>query len=252
MRYNELQQMYELETTYWWFVARRRLVRSLIRQYVTETSPKTLDVGCGTGGTMAVLGDVGRMWGCDISPDALHFCRRQDLRGLVCCAAQGLSFCDESFDVVLSCDVLEHVAEDGQAMLEMYRILRPGGIGIITVPALQRLWSSHDEVLHHLRRYHKKTLREQLAEAGFRIVKLTYAVTSLLPVIVTYRLWQKVLGRGAPGIGIVVVRPLLNRFLIGLLGIESWVLRWVGLPWGCSLVAVVTKPGGDASRETSR
>ncbi len=244
--------MYELETTYWWFVARRRLVRALIHQYVKSNSPKILDVGCGTGGTMAVLSDGGEVWGCDVSSEALGFCRQRDLERLACCDAQALSFCDESFDVVLSCDVLEHVPHDDRAMGEMYRVLRPGGIAIITVPALQRLWSSHDEVLHHLRRYHKAPLRKQLTAAGFRVLRLTYAVSFLLPVMFVFRFLQKVIGQQGPEIGVVVVPPLLNRLLTGLLSLESHILRRLGLPGGCSLVAVASKPRSETSSEASR
>ena len=249
MRYNELREMYELETTYWWFVARRRLMRALIRQYVKSNSPRILDVGCGTGGTMTELADVGKTWGCDISPDALAFCRQRSLDSLACCDAAAIAFRDETFDVVLSCDVLEHVPDDERATHEMYRVLRPGGVGIVTVPALRWLWSSHDEVLHHLRRYHKGPLGERLSAAGFRTLKLTYAVSFLLPVIALLRLLQKWLGRRAPQVGVILVHPSLNRLFIDLLGIESHLLRWVGLPLGCSLVAVVQKPARESSCE---
>ncbi len=241
MRYNELKQMYQLEETYWWFVGRRRLVRDLICDYGRSDQLKILDAGCGTGGTMQAIGDMGEVWGCDISRDALQFCRQRGLEKLVRCRVEDLQFADDSFDIVVSCDVLEHIPDDATALREMHRVLRADGLGVITLPALKFLWSSHDEILGHLRRYHKRGLRELLVDAGFEVIKLTYAVTFLLPVIIGYRLGQKILSRRGAQTGLVAVSPLVNHLFVALLQAESYLIRQAALPWGASLVAVVRK-----------
>ncbi len=205
-----LKQMYELEDTYWWFVARRRLVRSLIGKYAGTSPLKILDAGAGTGALMCSLADLGEVWGCDISPDALAFCQQRGLEDLVECSVERLDFPDNAFDVLTGCDVIEHVEDDNQALREFHRVLRPGGIAVLTVPALQWLWSPHDEVLGHLRRYHRKPLRRKLQAAGFEELKLTYVTSFLLPLMVVHRMWIRFVGAGARETGITPV-PWLFR-----------------------------------------
>jgi len=244
-----LKQMYELEDSYWWFVARRRLVRSFISRHTEGSQLKILDAGAGTGALMAMMADRGEVWGCDISPEALAFCRQRGLENLVECSIERLKFPDNTFDVLTSCDVIEHVADDNQALREFYRVLRPGGVAILTVPALGWLWSPHDEVLGHLRRYHREPLRRMLHAAGFQELKLTYVVSFLLPLMVIHRLWLRLTGGGAPRIGITPVPYTIDRLFLGVQQFESLLVHTTGLPWGASLVAVVRKPYSPEKRE---
>jgi len=150
--------MYDLEEVYRWFIRRRRLVSALVAGYSPAVRPRILDVGCGTGGTLVAVREQGQTIGCDQSPDALRLCRQRRLRNLVASRAESLAFRSGSVDVVLSCDVLEHIARDDLALAEMCRVLAPGGILIATAPAYPGLWSSHDEILGYLRRYTRRAL----------------------------------------------------------------------------------------------
>ncbi len=242
MEYPQLKQMYELEESYWWFVARRKLVRDLVARHSAGADIKVLDAGAGTGGTMQALADLGEVWGCDLSPQALAFCRQRGLDRLVQCSVEELEFADSTFDAVTSCDVIEHVEHDQQALGEIYRVLRPGGVAVITVPALRFLWSSHDEVLHHLRRYNRRPLSRMLRLAGFEELKLTYVVSFLMPLMVIHRLFMKIIRRGPPRIGITLMPGCINRLFLAVQQLESFFVHATGLPWGASLVAVVRKP----------
>ncbi len=239
MLVEQLEEMYHLEDSYWWFVARRRLVRRLAQQYMRQRPLRMLDIGCGTGGTMQVMADLGEIWGCDISQSALRMCRRRGLSHLVCCRAEQLAFADAGFDVVLSCDVLEHVKDDELALREMCRVLRPDGYAIITVPAHQWLWSGHDEVLHHLRRYSRRQLAAKLRRAGLRPVKLTWAVSVLFIPLVLYRLQERLRRRKPPPrTGLVRLPGWLNSLCIKLLDLETWLSLHAGMPPGATLVCV--------------
>jgi len=241
MRRSELLEMYELEDSYWWFVARRRMVRGLIERYAPEREElRVLDAGCGTGGTLVALESLGETWGCDMSAEALAMCRERGLSRLRQSRVEQLEFEDESLDVVVSCDVLEHVEEDATAMAEMARVLRPGGICVLTVPAHRYLWSEHDEALGHIRRYETRELVHLVEGAGLKIEKLTKAVALALPPIIAYRALKRLLPSGGdrPKTALVRLPRPMNRTLIAFLDFESFLMRYISLPIGASLVAV--------------
>jgi len=246
MRREQLEEMRELEDEYWWFVGRRRMVRDLVRRHMSgRESLRVLDAGCGTGGTLAALEGVGELWGCDISTEALGMCRLRGLDRLVQSSVEALDFDDASFDVVISCDVLEHVEDDAGAMRELARVLRPGGICVLTLPAYKWLWSEHDEALGHLRRYVAGEVRKLVEGAGLGMEKFTGAVALALPMIVLYRMFTRLTRRkrdDAARTSLVLLPGPVNGMLIRLLDLENLLMRRLRLPWGASLVAVARKP----------
>jgi len=248
MRATELQKMRDLEDTYWWFVGRRRLVRDLVDRFAPDVEPRViLDAGCGTGGTLCHLQGAGELWGCDLSSEALRLCRARGFGNLAESSVESLDFPDEHFDVVISCDVIEHVPADERAMAEMARVLRPGGILILTVPAHRWLWSGHDEALDHQRRYESRPLRELIEGAGLQIELFSKAVAITMPAVLLSVAARRVawaFGRKrerAQQTALFALPGPINRLLIWLLDIEAWLMRYVSLPIGASLVVVARK-----------
>lgn len=246
MRTREYEEIYSLEDSYWWFVGRRRLVRQLLERHRPEAPApmQILDVGCGTGGTMKALEDAGEVYGCDASPTALRFCKERGFRRLFCTIAEKLALGDNSFDVVVNCDVLEHIEDDRGALGQMYRVLRPGGLLILTVPAHPYLWSEHDEALAHLRRYTRREFTDKLQEAGYRIEKLSAAVSFVFPGILAFRLLQRLFRNPSdePKTDLRILPGPINTFLVKLLHIETEMMKYTNLPIGTSFVAVAQKP----------
>ena len=245
MRPAELAKMFELEDTYWWFVARRELVRELLLQCRPKHADAAiLDVGCGTGATLAAVDDLGAVLGIDRSPEALQFCQKRGLWRLIRATGEALPVAASSVDVVLALDLLEHIRDDGAAVGEFARVLRPGGVLIATVPARPELWSEHDEALDHLRRYRAARLRQILVDAGFHIRKLSPVITALLLPIGALRLAQRILPRkrGAPETAFIIPPKCINWLLTAILRLERVWLRRFNLPVGVSLVAVARKP----------
>jgi len=253
MRPAELEKMFLLEDSYWWYVARRELAVLLIERFLSRprgisrrtSSVRILDVGCGTGGMLKELAAFGLAIGLDRAPEALARCRRRSGAPLVRGAAEGLPFPAGSFDLVTALDLLEHLDDDEAGLREIARVLRPGGLAVLTVPACPLLWSEHDEALDHRRRYLARPLRRLLARAGLRVEFLSYAILQLFPVILAFRLLQRCLrgDRRRPKTALIALPPLLNRLLIYLLRLESWLLLRFPLPLGVSLVAVARWPG---------
>lgn len=130
--------IYRAELTHWWFRARRQIVAAMLRRFAPKKRPlQIIDVGCGMGASFTMLAEFGKVIGADFSSAALAYSRTRTSLPLVAAALPSLPFPDDSFDVVTAMDVIEHIEDDLSAVREMWRVCRPGGILLVTVPALQ-------------------------------------------------------------------------------------------------------------------
>src|SRR5207302_6326792 len=190
MNVEEYERMYRLEDSYWWFVGRHNLVLGFLRaKYRGRKDLTILDIGCGTGAMSQKLRPLGSVVSADFSPLALQFSRKRGLDRLCASDAVRLPFRDQSFDLVVALDTLEHISDDQAALCEFQRVLKSGGRVIATVPAYQSLWSQHDVALMHFRRYVAREVAERFASARLRVEKLSYAMTALFPAVWLYRRW---------------------------------------------------------------
>lgn len=239
----DYEQMNKFEGEYWWHVGRRIILGRLIGKYAAsfKNDLSILDVGCGTGGNFGVLEKFGNVIGADSSDFALQFCRRQN-KNVKLVSGNVLPFPDGSFDIVTLFDVLEHIEKEEEMINECRKVLKQGGKAVITVPAYESIWSRHDEIMGHHRRYRKKMLREKFEKAGFRTVKISYCITSMFPVIFIVRLLSRIFPPQKNGRKTYSkTSGPLNRILIELLRAESFLLEAVDLPFGCSVAAVFEK-----------
>jgi SAM-dependent methyltransferase len=251
MNLEEYEQMYRLEDRHWWFLARRDLLDLALRAFPLRNkgrAPRVLDVGCGTGGTMERLRTLGgEPVGLDVEPLALAFCRARGHSRLLLGSATTLPFTDNAFDAVIALDVLEHIDDDAAAAREIGRVLAPGGVLYVSVPAYQSLWSGHDVALMHRRRYVARQLEHVLRDAGgLQIERLTYVISALLPAAWLVRRLQKLLRpNAAPRADVALPHfTLMNRLLRAFLAMEGKMALRVGLPFGLTVFAVARKPGG--------
>jgi SAM-dependent methyltransferase len=235
--------MYRLESSYWWYVARRKLLSWGLKAAIRDAHPeRILDVGCGTGLNQSVLKEFGAVTSLDSSPEALDFSRSRGVDNLICGSAEEMPFAPESFDVITALDVLEHVDNDNLALQQIARVLGRDGLLFITVPAYGFLWSEHDEALHHRRRYSAYELRNKLTAAGLEVERITYFITLLFFPILVIRIWQNLFKKSVePKTSHVILPGWLNALLIGVLGCERFLLRFVNLPLGVSLVCWARK-----------
>ncbi len=241
----EYERLFQNEDQYWWYVSRRELVTGLIdRLPLVSRGGRAvlLDVGCGTGATTDALRRHGTVIGVDPSPLALEACTRRALANLVQGTAESLPMKDGVVDVIVATDILEHLEDDRAALAEFFRVLRPGGYAVVTVPAYRFLWSDHDRALMHKRRYVAGELLERSRDAGFRVVQGSYAVCFLLPLALGRLLRKRSRADQPPRAQITPVPRWLNTLLIRLQRVEAAMVRRMSLPWGLTVLAVLQKP----------
>lgn len=246
MEKREYDVMYNIEDTYWWYVGLRDLVFSSVntfRRNSNGTSLKILDAGCGTGAVLQRLRDYGESYGIDSSEEALEFCRRRGLDHVIEASVTDLPFADHFFDIVISLDVLYHlwVESDLEALKELYRVLRNGGILILNLPAYDFLRSAHDTAIYTGHRYLEDELKRKVEQADFHIAKITYRNAMLFPLFFVVRLlkrWGK--GKNTRS-DLKPLSLLLNRFLTKMLFLENRLLRHIDFPFGLSVFCLARK-----------
>jgi SAM-dependent methyltransferase len=245
MDWPEFEQTWAQETSHWWFVARKQLALALLNRWVCPgPDSRILDVGCGTGGNLMWLAQLGQVQGLDVSPIAIYFTRRRADWPLAQASALSIPYPDQSFDLVTVFDVLYHrwVSDDSQVVAELWRVLKPGGWLLLTDAALPVLWSRHDERFYARQRYRLTTIRDKLLVAGFEPRVCSYTNFLLLPVVTMIRVLENRSrdrhavehGWSPPG--------WLNGLLIGVRRLETgWVQRQRRLPVGSSIVCLSEK-----------
>lgn len=237
---------HQLEEQHWWFASRRDMVFDIIRQLQLPTEASILEIGCSGGPLLLALRAAGyhHLQGIDVSEKGIALARERGLTEVAVMDGAHLDFADASFDLVIASDVLEHIEDEAQAVREWQRVLRPGGRLIVFVPAHQYLWSSHDEVNHHFRRYSAQTLRKALTGASLRVERLAFWNFALyFPTAIT-RLLQRVLPKpSGPATGDLLRVPrLANAGLLRWIKSENRLLRFLNFPVGVSVFALAQKP----------
>ncbi|MDP2684186.1 MAG: class I SAM-dependent methyltransferase [bacterium] len=241
----EYKLLFDAEKVGFWPVARREILREKILKYQKNNeSKKILDIGCGPGGNILLLKEFGHVTGLDFSEEALKFAKTNNFDSLVQASATNIPFIDASFDMVTSLDVLEHIQDDNTAIQEALRVLKPGGMYVVTVPAYQALWSQHDVSMHHIRRYLKSELLSKLNKVGFEIDYHTYFIMLSVPIrilqILKDKLFKNNLSRDKVSNKVEYSGPV-NSFLLFLLRIEKIMLRYVKVPFGTSILVIARK-----------
>lgn len=239
------QHIQNVEQNHWWYVARRKIIFDWIFQTLADySSPKLLDVGCGTGFNIEYLQANGykQVTGLDFSLEALSFCRSRQLSNLSCSDGTRPPFPSATFDVIVALDLIEHLADDVQALQELARLLKPSGSLVIFTPAFNFLWGLQDEVSHHYRRYTADELRYKLEMAGLHIYKLTYANTFLFPLIWAGRTALRWSGNNFQGTSENDLHPgWSNNLLQTIFAAERPLLRHINFPFGVSLLCIAKK-----------
>jgi SAM-dependent methyltransferase len=240
------QSLLRAEEEHYWFRGRRRILRRLIAGLPLPTDPAILDVGCGGGRFLVDLARFGRVEAIEPSATSYEVARARGVGDVIQAPVEELALDGERYDLITCLDVIEHVADDVAGFRRMIEVAQPGAFMVVTVPAFNWLWSEHDRLNHHYRRYATRSLVSSAQQAGWQPVRTTYFNFVLLAPAAVYRLIEGIGARAlqpASRTVLTATPPLLSRLLELPLRVESALLgAGVRIPLGLSLLGVFRAP----------
>lgn len=233
-------RMAEIDRTHWWFVARRRIIATLIGKYRPKAGPlRILEVGAGTGSNLELLQRYGQVDAIEPDDDARAFAERRSGLKIKGGYLPHVPLDDGAYDLIVLLDVLEHIPGDVEALTYLGAKLAPGGRILVTVPGAPWMWSAHDVAHHHQRRYTGAQLRAVFERAGLRPRYRSHFNSVLFPLIAAVRALGKLTGKEG-GDDAMPSKPV-NAILAALFGAERHWVASVPVPFGVSIAMVAEK-----------
>jgi len=231
------------ERNHWWSRVRNNLIFDLIKNYNGDINSEIFDYGCGSGYLVKQLQIKGfNSHGGDISAEAINAGRNDGIANLAVLNDYGINHPDNKFNFVLAMDVLEHLEDEGVAIREIERALKPGGVAIITVPAYKFLWGIQDDVSHHFRRYSMHAIVKAVKDnSGLAVVRKTYFNAFLFPAIAVVRLISRFFNIKNRQSDFDMNSRVVNNICYGIFDSERKLLEYLNFPFGVSILLVVKK-----------
>jgi|SRR3989338_2684551 len=236
----------EINESHWWFKGRMKILESIFEKFLggkgNGGQMQILDVGCGTASYFRILEKYGNVSGTESSQEVIDELKNKGLKNTFFRAELPGMKLGRAFDCITAFEILEHIEEDKKAVVDIYAHLNNGGLLIGTVPAFKWLWSRHDELAHHKRRYTGYELKNKLEEAGFKVMKISYYNTFLFPIAAPVRLLKKtILKNVVPISDFKATAGPFDKIFENVFAFERHWLKRFNFPLGFSLLFVASK-----------
>jgi SAM-dependent methyltransferase len=240
---NELfDEMYKVETQHWWFVARRKIISSVIKRLKLGINSKIMDAGCGNGDNLGLLSSYGEIVAIERDNNALVRAQARHVGRVVKGELPDNIPMDinKENDLIVMLDVLEHLDEDEKSLSVLKGWVKSNGALLITVPAYQFLWTNHDELHHHKRRYTVRSLKKVIENNGWKVKYISYFNSFLFPLALVDRLKDKILPPSKTS-NLKIPHKYINILFEKIFGLESKIVGKFSFPFGLSIIVVATK-----------
>ncbi|HET9161706.1 MAG TPA: class I SAM-dependent methyltransferase [Caulobacteraceae bacterium] len=244
-------RMKVLETSHWWFLGRRDVLSRLLGGLSLPARARILEAGCGVGGNIEMLAHFGKVQAFEPDePSRQYVSARTGVTPAQGYLPNDVPFKKKSFDAVCAFDMVEHVDDDAGAVTALGELVAPGGYLIVTVPAYQWMWSRHDEVHHHKRRYSRARILDIVRAGGLEPIKASYFNAVLFPLAAMVRFAKKLarIDSSDDAMPPAFVNGLFRR----LFSLEGGWLANHDLPFGLSIVVIARRPLAEPARKTKR
>lgn len=237
------KEMANTEASHWWYVARRKIISDMLRKLNISPSAKILEIGCGTGGNLEMLSQYGEISAIEKDPGAIEIAKekhngRYTIKQGSC--PDNIPYEKKYFDIICMFDVLEHIEEDKETLVNIKNFLKDDGFLVLTVPAYQWLFGHHDEFLHHKRRYTLSAISTLTKSSGYSTFYVSYFNTLLFPLVAIVRLKEK-FSKQKNAAGGKTPPVIVNKILMKIFGAEAFFLRNFNFPFGVSIIGVFKK-----------
>ena len=246
MEQHHYEDMYKTQNSHWWFVGRRNIIKSQIRKLNLKKESEILEVGCGTGGNIELLTKFGNVSAFEMNEYALRTSKKIakkinfsiELSPGYC--PDNIPFKEKKFDFICMLDVLEHIEEDDTTISNLKNKLNENGHILITVPAYNWLWSKHDEINHHKRRYSKGSIKKLIQSKNMKLIKLSYFNSFLFPIAAAVRLLdleknidEREINKNS------VNNRIFNWLLTKIFSFERHLIKFFSFPFGLSIILIL-------------
>lgn len=233
-------EMVDLETGHWWYQARRDIISEILDQYFSDQKNlDILDVGCGTGSNIKLLKKFGQVLGLEPETSMAEYCQKNDLKVINCTIEDYQEA--QKFDLITAFDVLEHIKDDREVIRKFASLLNTDGYFLITVPAKKLLWTKHDAVCHHYRRYEAREIKN-LVQDNFKIVYISYYNFFLFSFIFVGLKFKNLFKRDQ--MAAKLPNKFTNWLLYRIFSSEKKIIgRQKKFPFGVSLIVLAQKNG---------
>jgi trans-aconitate methyltransferase len=241
---DEFENLYhQVETEHFWFKSRRRYINSLLRHEAKDKS--VLDIGCSSGILLNELHALGfsksNLYGVDISEKAIENCKKNGIENSFVMDGAKIEL-NRQFDIIIASDCLEHIENDAEALSNWYSQLKKNGTLYIFVPAFMALWSQHDLVNMHYRRYTKRELVSKLKQSHFKIHKSSYWNFLLFIPLIIVRPLSNLFSKNKQNVSGNLDKPgAFNKLLFHIINTENKILKVFNFPFGVSTFCIAKK-----------
>jgi ubiquinone/menaquinone biosynthesis C-methylase UbiE len=234
------REYYHIERNHWWFRVREKILLNRLKTYLKPNSA-ILNIGAATARSSEALSALGKVVSLEYDADCVAFVKEKTGLELIEGSVLELPFSDQSFEVVCAFDVIEHVDDDSKAVCEMLRVCKKGGLVMLSVPAYQMLWSAHDEINQHYRRYTLQSLCKLFENQEAKILYKSYFNTLLFPAIALVRMLSKRKNEKISDFEQYKTSGLSGKILFAIFSLELILLKFMRFGFGVSAMLVLRK-----------